>query len=59
MKTTMADEFAEWCENTDVQKVGAALQNGLDVNLRNRYGHTGLLVAIRNGHSNVVQVLRS
>ena len=55
----MADDFAEWCKNNDVQKVVAALQSGLDVNLRNRYGHTGLLVAIRNGHSNVVQVLRS
>ena len=57
MRTTMADEFAEWCENNNVQKVVAALQSGLDVNLRNRYGHTGLLVAIRNGHSNVVEVL--
>ena len=54
----MADEFAEWCENNDIQKVVAALQNGLDVNLRNRYGHTGLMVAIRNGHSKVVEVLR-
>ena len=59
MRTKMADEFAEWCKNNEIQRVVAALQNGVDVNLRNRYGHTGLLVAIRNGHSNVVQVLRS
>ena len=55
----MADGFAEWGENNDIQRVVAALQSGVDVNLRNRYGHTGLLVAIRNRHSNVVQVLRS
>ena len=59
MRTTMADEFAEWCKNNEIQRVMAALQNGVDVNLRNRYGQNGLLVAIRNGHSNVVEVLRS
>eukprot|EP00455_Lapot_gusevi_P053317 TRINITY_DN8299_c0_g2_i1.p1 TRINITY_DN8299_c0_g2~~TRINITY_DN8299_c0_g2_i1.p1 ORF type:complete len:463 (-),score=67.96 TRINITY_DN8299_c0_g2_i1:80-1468(-) len=50
--------FHEACKQGDSYRVNAALQTGgIDVNARNEDGQTGLIIAARYGHVNVVQLL--
>ena len=41
----------------DITKIQEAIQSGADVNVRNKYGVTPLLMASQNGHAEVVKLL--
>ncbi|GHT01743.1 hypothetical protein AGMMS50276_30410 [Synergistales bacterium] len=58
-KTAMsADEFLELCKTGALREIEAAIKGGADVNARNEYGHTVLIIAARsNPNSEVIALL--
>ncbi|MDP1665621.1 MAG: ankyrin repeat domain-containing protein [Methylobacter sp.] len=44
-------------QRSDVQVVLDLLEQGMDVNTRNRYGQTALMLAAHAGHREVVEIL--
>ena len=57
-KETMGDQiFWKLCFLGDIEGVQAAIDNGADVNETGVNGATGLMLALNNGHNNVVQLL--
>ena len=54
----MAVKFIMLCDEGDLEGVQAALQNGVDVNSKDlSFGQTGLMMALRQGHTAVVNLL--
>ena len=49
--------FCRVCEIGDLEAVEMAIDNGVDVNVADALGSTGLMWALYNSHNNVVQVL--
>ena len=49
--------FVKYSENGDLDGVERLLINNIDVNLPNKDGYTALMMASRNGHLNVVDLL--
>ena len=49
--------LVELCKEGDLEGVKAALQSGVDVNTKGELGRTGLIEAVRNNHSSVVELL--
>ena len=47
----------ELCEKGDLEGVKAALQNGADVNSKDEYGCTGLILAVDSDYNSVVELL--
>ena len=54
----MGDQsFWELCQDGDIEEVQAAIDDRADVNEETRWGATGLMSALNNGHNHVVQLL--
>ena len=53
----MAAEFVKMCSEGDLEGVKAALQSGVDVNSKGRFGYTGLMWALLNNHTAVASFL--
>ena len=49
--------LVELCKRGNLEGVKAALQRGADVNTRNEYGWTGLMLAVYYNHNSVVDLL--
>jgi ankyrin repeat protein len=49
--------LSESVDKGDITKIEKAIQAGADVNVRYKYGFTPLLIASRNGHTEVVKLL--
>jgi len=47
------------CEDGDLEKVKQLLENGADVNAKDKDGLTALMYASYNGHKEVVELLKS
>ena len=55
---TVNEVFVEACTNGEEAKVNAAIVLGVDVNTKDAtYDMTGLMLAIRNKHENIVDIL--
>jgi uncharacterized protein len=54
---TMDSSWEDAIKRGDVDAVRELLQHGVDVNARDRYGQTGLMLAAHAGHHGVVQAL--
>lgn len=55
--TKLTPELLQACEQGDAEKVRFLLQQGAEVNARNVRGDTPLGIAIKNGHTAIVQLL--
>ena len=53
----MAPSLPGLCEEGRLDEARAALARGEEVNQRDVYGSTGLMLAARNGHEDVVELL--
>ena len=53
----MKREWQNAVERGDAAALGALLERGDDVDSRDRYGQTALMLAARSGHDEVVEVL--
>ena len=51
------DLFLEACEKGEEAKVNAAIVLGVNINTKDAYGWTGLLLAIGYKHENIVDIL--
>ena len=49
----MAAKFVELCEEGDLEGVQAALQSGVDVNSKDKYDRTGLMMSLEQRHTGV------
>ena len=49
--------LVDLCRHGDIEGVQAAIDHGVDVNVEDRVGGTGLMVALKNNQNNVVQLL--
>ena len=49
--------LSESVDKGDITKIQEAIQAGADVNVRNKYDATPLLIASRNGHTEIVKLL--
>ena len=49
--------LVDLCRHGDIEGVQAAIDHGADVNVEDRVGGTGLMVALKNNQNNVVQLL--
>jgi len=47
------------CEIGDLEKVKQLLESGADVNAKNKYGWTALILASEEGHKEIVELLKS
>ena len=56
---TLDEVFSEACENGKEAKVKAAIVLGVDVNTKDAFDQTGLILATWNQHENVVKILLS
>ena len=57
MSETLEDLFLEACKGGDVAKVNSAIVLGVDINIKDADGWTGLLWAIVNKQENIVDIL--
>ena len=48
--------LSESVDKGDITKIQEAIQAGADVNVRNKYDATPLLIASRNGHTEIVKL---
>ena len=55
--STLTPELFEACEQGDTEKVRILLQQGAEVNVRNMRNYTPVGIAIKNGHTAIVQLL--
>ena len=53
----MKTEWLEGIERGDVAQLGRLLSSGADVNARDRYGQTGLMIAAGRGKADVLRLL--
>ena len=53
----MAAEFVKLCSDGDLEGVQAALQDGVNVNSKDRFGQTGLMGALCRSHTAVASLL--
>ena len=53
----MAPSLPRLCQGGNLEEVRAALERGEEVDQRDSQGSTGLMVAARNGHEAVVELL--
>ena len=51
------NEFVNACKMGDISKVEAMLKQGIDPNVTDDFGSTGLMVAAVNGHIEIIQLL--
>ena len=51
--------FLSACQNGEEAKVNAAIVLGVDVNTKDTYGNTGLILATSKKHENIVDILLS
>ena len=54
---TLTRELFQACEQGDTEKVRILLQQGAEVNVRNMNNYTPVGIAIKNGHTGLVQLL--
>ena len=54
---TIDEAFLDACNNGDKAKVNAAIVLDVDINTKNSEGKTGLYIAIRNIHEDIVDIL--
>ena len=54
---TLNEVFSEACENGKEAKVKAAIVLGVDVNTKDAFDQTGLILATWNQHENIVNIL--
>ena len=50
-------EFIKLCKSGDARKVEEAIINGANVNAKNNYGGTALMLAAENGHTETAELL--
>ena len=53
----LTPELLQACQQGDAEKVRLLLQQGAEVNVRNMQGDTPMGIAIKNGHTGLVQLL--
>ena len=53
----MTKEWKEAVRRADAQKIASLIHAGVDINGKDRFGQTGLMLASRNGHTEVVHLL--
>ena len=53
----MKTEWLKGIERGDVAQLGQLLNSGADVNARDRYGQTGLMIAAMRGRADVLRLL--
>ena len=53
------EQFADACQNNKVREVKKMISKGVDINGVNKYGYTGLALAMSNGNTEVVRILLS
>ena len=51
--------LTEFCKNGDLEGVKAGIESGADVNAKDEYGQTGLMLAVNHNHKSVVELLIS
>ena len=53
----MKKEWKEAIQRDDVERLGRLLNSETDINMRDRYGQTALMIAARDGRSSAVRFL--
>lgn len=56
-RRSLCDLFWDACKHGDEAKVNAAITLGVDINIRNSNGDTGLILATRNNQEGIVDIL--
>ncbi len=52
----MTKEWEEAVHRADVKKIVSLINAGVDINDKDRFGQTGLMLAARNGHLDLVRL---
>ena len=51
------EQFADACQNNKVREVKKMISKGVDINGVNKYGYTGLALAMSNGNTEIARIL--